>query len=40
MAMSTSFKPPIIPASFFGMVLGLAGLGNAWRAALGWADAG
>jgi tellurite resistance protein len=24
---------PIIPAAFFGMVLGLAGLGNAWRAA-------
>lgn len=25
--------PPIIPASFFGIVLGLAGLSNAWRAA-------
>jgi tellurite resistance protein len=24
---------PSVPASFFGMVLGLAGLGNAWRAA-------
>ena len=24
---------PIVPASFFGIVLGLAGLGNAWRAA-------
>ena len=24
---------PIVPAAFFGMVLGLAGLGNAWRAA-------
>jgi len=24
---------PVIPASFFGIVLGLAGLGNAWRAA-------
>lgn len=24
---------PIVPASFFGMVLGLAGLGNAWRVA-------
>jgi tellurite resistance protein len=27
------FKPPAVPAAFFGMVLGLAGLGNAWRAA-------
>lgn len=28
---------PIVPASFFGMVLGLAGLGGAWRAAhLAW----
>ena len=26
-------KPPIVPASFFGIVLGLAGLGSAWRAA-------
>lgn len=25
--------PPLIPASFFGIVLGLAGLSNAWRAA-------
>jgi len=27
------FKPPVIPAAFFGIVLGLAGLGGAWRAA-------
>ncbi len=28
---------PIVPASFFGMVLGLAGLGGTWRAAhLAW----
>src|SRR3954463_5784529 len=26
-------KLPVVPASFFGMVLGLAGLGGAWRAA-------
>jgi tellurite resistance protein len=26
-------KVPVIPATFFGMVLGLAGLGSAWRAA-------
>jgi tellurite resistance protein len=31
--MTTSFKPPAVPASFFGIVLGLAGLGNAWGAA-------
>lgn len=31
--MSNGFKPPIVPAAFFGIVLGLAGLGNAWRAA-------
>ena len=31
--MSSGFKPPIVPAGFFGIVLGLAGLGNAWRAA-------
>jgi tellurite resistance protein len=31
--MSTSLRVPIIPAAFFGMVLGLAGLGNSWRAA-------
>ena len=31
--MTVRFRPPIIPASFFGIVLGLAGLGNAWRAA-------
>src|SRR5258706_980528 len=30
--MTPRFKPPIIPAAFFGIVLGLAGLGNAWRA--------
>jgi tellurite resistance protein len=24
-------KVPVVPASFFGMVLGLAGLGTAWR---------
>lgn len=31
--MATHRDLPAIPASFFGMVLGLAGLGNAWRAA-------
>ncbi|WP_246755835.1 hypothetical protein [Bradyrhizobium sp. CCBAU 53338] len=31
--MSNVFKPPIVPAAFFGIVLGLAGLGLAWRAA-------
>jgi hypothetical protein len=31
--MTARFKPPTIPAAFFGIVLGLAGLGNAWRAA-------
>lgn len=31
--MTTRFRPPIIPAAFFGIVLCLAGLGNAWRAA-------
>jgi tellurite resistance protein len=31
--MSLQFKIPIIPASFFGVVLGLGGLGNAWRQA-------
>jgi tellurite resistance protein len=31
--MATGFKLPIIPASFFGIVLGIAGLGNAWRVA-------
>jgi tellurite resistance protein len=30
---TTHFKPPIIPAAFFGIVLGLAGLGSAWRVA-------
>ena len=30
---TTGFKPPVVPAAFFGIVLGLAGLGNAWRAA-------
>jgi hypothetical protein len=24
-------KVPVVPASFFGMVIGLAGLGAAWR---------
>ncbi|MBV8888962.1 MAG: dicarboxylate transporter/tellurite-resistance protein TehA [Alphaproteobacteria bacterium] len=31
--MTPRFKPPIVPAGFFGIVVGLAGLGNAWRAA-------
>jgi len=31
--MIVRFKVPIVPASFFGIVLGLAGLANAWRAA-------
>jgi tellurite resistance protein TehA-like permease len=31
--MISGFKPPIIPTTFFGTVLGLAGLDNAWRAA-------
>jgi tellurite resistance protein len=31
--MTTSFKPPIVPAAYFGIVLGLGGLGSAWRAA-------
>jgi len=31
--MTSRFKLPIIPGAFFGIVLGLAGLGNAWRAA-------
>lgn len=31
--MTVRFKPPLIPAAFFGIVLGLAGLGGAWRAA-------
>ena len=30
---TTGFKPPVVPGAFFGIVLGLAGLGNAWRAA-------
>jgi tellurite resistance protein TehA-like permease len=29
----TRFRPPIVPAAFFGIVLGVAGLGSAWRAA-------
>ena len=29
----TMLQIPNVPAAFFGMVLGLAGLGNAWRAA-------
>ena len=32
-AMPRASSIPIIPASFFGMVLGLVGLGTAWRAA-------
>jgi tellurite resistance protein len=31
--MTLHFKPPLVPASFFGIVLGIAGLGNAWRLA-------
>ena len=31
--MSRQLKLPIVPASFFGVVLGLGGLGNAWRQA-------
>jgi tellurite resistance protein len=31
--MTSRFKPPILPAAFFGIVQGPAGLGNAWRAA-------
>ncbi|MBV9859157.1 MAG: dicarboxylate transporter/tellurite-resistance protein TehA [Alphaproteobacteria bacterium] len=31
--MTAPFKPPLVPAGFFGIVVGLAGLGNAWRAA-------
>lgn len=31
--MSTHWRTPVVPASFFGIVLGLCGLGNAWRAA-------
>jgi len=30
---SAGFQMPRIPASFFGIVLGIAGLGNSWRAA-------
>ncbi len=33
MAQSVSRTLPLVPASFFGIVLGLAGLSNAWRAA-------
>ncbi len=29
--MAASLKLPLVPASFFGMVLGLSGLANAWR---------
>jgi tellurite resistance protein len=33
-ALSASrLSPPLVPATFFGMVLGLGGLGNGWRAA-------
>ena len=31
--MAFHLKVPVVPASFFGMVLGLSGLANAWRAA-------
>ncbi|MDB5448674.1 MAG: dicarboxylate transporter/tellurite-resistance protein TehA, partial [Phenylobacterium sp.] len=31
--MAWSLTTPAVPASFFGMVLGLAGLSTAWRAA-------
>ncbi|MBB5572583.1 MULTISPECIES: dicarboxylate transporter/tellurite-resistance protein TehA [Rhizobium] len=31
--MATPLKLPLVPAAFFGIVLGLSGLGNAWRAA-------
>jgi tellurite resistance protein len=31
--MTTRFKLPVVPAAFFGIVLGLAGLAFAWRAA-------
>jgi tellurite resistance protein len=31
--MTTGFRPPTIPAALFGIVVGLAGLGSAWRAA-------
>ncbi|CAN5363689.1 dicarboxylate transporter/tellurite-resistance protein TehA [soil metagenome] len=31
--MTLHFKPPLVPAAFFGIVLGLAGLGNGWRLA-------
>jgi hypothetical protein len=29
--MTARFKPPIVPAAFFGIVLGLSGLGSARR---------
>jgi tellurite resistance protein len=31
--MFQQLKMPVVPAAFFGMVLGLAGLGNVWRLA-------
>jgi tellurite resistance protein len=31
--MNAHLKVPVVPASFFGMVLGLCGLGSTWRAA-------
>ncbi|AYG59185.1 dicarboxylate transporter/tellurite-resistance protein TehA [Rhizobium jaguaris] len=31
--MTAPLKLPLVPAAFFGMVLGLSGLGNTWRAA-------
>jgi tellurite resistance protein len=33
--MTSRFKPPILPAAFFGVVLGVGGLGYAWRLAHG-----
>ena len=31
--MTRHYRAPVFPAAFFGMVLGLAGLGTAWRLA-------
>jgi tellurite resistance protein len=31
--LKSRLSPPLVPATFFGMVLGLGGLGNGWRAA-------
>src|SRR5215472_8388218 len=30
-SMKTNFRIPMVPANFFGIVLGVMGLGNAWR---------